>query len=36
MGELDEKPFVLSCKERYGEDAEMKALARKGMEKMLK
>ncbi|CAD6341584.1 unnamed protein product [Miscanthus lutarioriparius] len=25
MGELDEKPFVLSCKQRYGEDAEMKA-----------
>jgi hypothetical protein len=25
MCELDEKPFVLSCKEMYGEDAEMKA-----------
>jgi hypothetical protein len=25
MGELDEKPFVLSCKQRYGQDAEMKA-----------
>jgi hypothetical protein len=25
MGELDEKPFVLSCKQRYGEDAELKA-----------
>jgi hypothetical protein len=25
MGELDEKPFVLSCKQRYGEDARFKA-----------
>lgn len=25
MGELDEKPFVLSCKQRYGQDAEMNA-----------
>ena len=25
MGELDEMPFVLACKERYGEDAEIKA-----------
>jgi hypothetical protein len=25
MGELDEKPSVLSCKQRYGEDAKLKA-----------
>ncbi|WVZ95030.1 hypothetical protein U9M48_040840 [Paspalum notatum var. saurae] len=25
MGELDGNPFVLACKERYGEDAELKA-----------
>ncbi|KAJ1267306.1 hypothetical protein BS78_07G046200 [Paspalum vaginatum] len=25
MGELDGTPFVLACKERYGEDAEIKA-----------
>ncbi|CAL5008428.1 unnamed protein product [Urochloa decumbens] len=26
MGELDEKPFLLACKQRYGDDAEMEAL----------
>ncbi|XP_047087581.1 factor of DNA methylation 1-like [Lolium rigidum] len=26
MGELDEKPFLTACKERYGEEAETKAL----------
>ncbi|CAM0911248.1 unnamed protein product [Alopecurus aequalis] len=26
MGELDEKPFFTACKERYGEEAETKAL----------
>ena len=26
MGELDEKPFLKACKERYGEEAETKAL----------
>ncbi|CAO2210121.1 unnamed protein product [Urochloa humidicola] len=26
MGELDEKPFLLACKQRYGDDAEMEAV----------
>jgi hypothetical protein len=26
MGELDEKPFLRACNERYGEEAETKAL----------
>ncbi|CAO2199881.1 unnamed protein product [Urochloa humidicola] len=26
MGELDEKPFLLACKQRYGDNAEMEAL----------
>ncbi|PUZ50145.1 hypothetical protein GQ55_6G036500 [Panicum hallii var. hallii] len=26
MGELDEKPFLLACKQRYGDNAEMEAV----------
>jgi hypothetical protein len=25
MGELDDRPFLVACKQRYGDDADLKA-----------